>query len=119
MLGDEPRVVNAFCEYLESQGWTVRREVAFCDVAAERGDERIFAEAKGRTTELGLDVDTLYGQLLRRMPADEVGRAEFGVVVPTEARSAALRVPKRIRDALGIVVYTVDVDGRVNREEVA
>jgi hypothetical protein len=113
MRGDEARVVEAFCAYLTTNGWTVRREVAFCDVAAERGDERLFAEAKGRTAAIGLDVDTLYGQLLRRMPPEELGRAQFAVVVPTEARTAALRVPARIRRALGIAVYTVDSDGHV------
>jgi len=45
----------------------VAREVEFADVYAERGVERLYAEAKGRTAAIGLDVDTLYGQLLRRM----------------------------------------------------
>lgn len=39
----------------------------FLDIYAERGQERLYAEAKGRTSEIGLDVDILYGQLLRRM----------------------------------------------------
>lgn len=117
MRGDEARVVEAFCQWLESHGWTVRREVDFCDVAAERDGQRLYAEAKGRTAAPGLDVDTLYGQLLRRMPAEEVGRAEFAVVVPSEARAAALRVQPRVRAALNIAVYTVDADGSVTRED--
>ena len=52
---------------------TVRREVNFVDVYAERGDERLYAEAKGPTTSPGLDVDTLYGQLLRRMKDPKPG----------------------------------------------
>jgi hypothetical protein len=69
MIGDERRVVDAFCSHLESEGWSTSREVDFCDVVAERGpDEILYAEAKGRTKAIGLDVDTLYGQLLRRMP---------------------------------------------------
>lgn len=108
MRGDEARVVNAFCSWLESEGWRVEREVDFCDVRATRGTELMFAEAKGRTAAPGLDIDTLYGQLLRRVPADAVGVAQFAVVVPSTALSAALRVPLSVREALGIEIYTVD-----------
>ena len=62
---------------------------------------------------MGLDVDTTYGQLLRRMPASQVGVAEFAVVVPTSALSAALRVPARVRELLGIEIYAVDEEGGV------
>lgn len=113
MRGDETRVVDAFCSWLEGDGWVVEREVAFCDVRATRGSELMFAEAKGRTAAPGLDIDTLYGQLLRRVPADAVGVAQFAVVVPSTALSAALRVPLSVREALGIDVYTVDESGRV------
>ena len=61
MPGDEKRVIDAYVAWLEQRNWTVRREVDFADVYAERGDERLYAEAKGRTTSPGLDVDTLYG----------------------------------------------------------
>jgi hypothetical protein len=67
MHGDEKRVVDAFVAWLQNEGWTAEKEVNFADVFARRGDERLYAEAKGRTSEIGLDVDTLYGQLLRRM----------------------------------------------------
>jgi hypothetical protein len=117
MKGDEARVVAAFCGWLEREGWTVRPDLPFCDVCAERGQERLFAEAKGRTLATGLDVDTAYGQLLRRMPPEEVGHAQFGIVVPAEARAAALRVPKRVRDALRIAVYVVEEDGSVEAAE--
>lgn len=61
-------------------------------------------------------MDTLYGQLLRRMPAEEVGpTTRFAVVVPTGAEVAALRVPKRVRDILRIDVHTVSDDGQVER----
>lgn len=91
----------------------VEREVAFCDVRATRGTELMFAEAKGRTAAPGLDIDTLYGQLLRRVPADAVGEAQFAVVVPSTALSAALRVPSSVREVLGIEIYTVDDLGSV------
>ena len=113
MRGDEERVVSAFCGWLTDDGWTVKREVDFCDVVAERGDETLFAEAKGRTAAIGLNVDTLYGQLLRRVPLHDTGAARFGVVVPTSARTAALRVPEATRRLLRITVYLVDEDGRV------
>jgi hypothetical protein len=113
MRGDEERIVRAFCQWLEGQGWTIRREVKFIDVVAERGDERLFAEAKRRTAAIGLDVDTLYGQLLRRMPEEEVGRARFGVVVPVEGMSAA--VSKRVRQLLRIEIFAVHEDGSVEK----
>ena len=111
--GDEARVVDAFCSWLATNGWEVEREVEFCDVLARRGDEVIYAEAKGKTASVGLDLDTMYGQLLRRMPASEVGVAQFAVVVPTSALSAALRVPARVRELLGIEIYAVDDRGGV------
>ena len=113
MRGDEERVVSAFSGWLSGQGWTVEREIEFCDVVARRGDDTLYAEAKGRTSAIGLDVDTLYGQLLRRVPLHDTGSARFGVVVPTEARAAALRVPEATRRLLRITVYVVDEGGRV------
>ncbi len=47
MRGDETRVVGAFERYLTATGWSVTREVDFCDVFAERGEERLYVEAKG------------------------------------------------------------------------
>jgi hypothetical protein len=81
MRGDEARVVAAFCDYLRAEGWEVEREVKFVDVLAKKGDVTLYAEAKGRTVAIGLDVDTLYGQLLRRAPEDEMNSI-LGVVVP-------------------------------------
>lgn len=111
--GDEERVVAAFCAWLEAEGWSVEREVDFCDVVADRDGERLYAEAKGRTAATGLDVDTLYGQLLRRMPIAEEPQASFAVVVPTAAVRAATRVSPRLRDLLRIAVYEVTDEGQV------
>lgn len=111
MIGDEARVVEAFCAWLSAQGWHYQREVAFVDVVGDRAGHRVYAEAKGRTAATGLDIDTLYGQLLRRMPANQVGEAVFAVVVPDTAVKAAERVPIRVRELLGIEVYGVDADG--------
>jgi hypothetical protein len=113
MIGDEERVVAVFRAWLEGQGWTVRLNVDHCDVVAYRGEERLFAEAKGRTASPGLDIDTLYGQLLRRIPTDGLSY-QLGVVAPSEAVTAALRVPSAVRDRLGIAVFEVtDADAVV------
>ena len=96
--------------------WTVETEKDYIDVVAQRGAEKLLAEVKGRTKSgRGGGIDSLYGQLLRRMPAEEVGEAttRFAVVVPDSSEKAALRVPKRVRDALRIDIYTVTDSGQV------
>jgi hypothetical protein len=113
MRGDEKRVIDAYVTWLKQNNWTVQREVDFTDVYAERGDERLYAEAKGRSTSPGLDVDTLYGQLLRRMSDPKPG-ARYAVVVPTAALNAALRVPAWVRDRLSVDIYEVDDDAKVH-----
>jgi len=108
-------VVPAFRRWLEAQGWETEAESGFVDVVAHRGDETIYAEVKGRTkSRAGAGLDTLYGQLLRRMPVEEVGDStRFAVVIPTGAEAAALRVPKRVRNLLRIDIYVVSDDGQV------
>lgn len=117
MRGDEARVIAAFVGWLEAEGWSVELEVDFCDVVARRDGITLFAEAKGETAAIGLDIDTMYGQILRRMPLEEDESYRFAVVVPTRASAAALRVPKRTRDALRIGVFEVMSDGRVHEVE--
>lgn len=114
MRGDEERIIQAFVGWLTDQGWQVQREVAFVDILATRGEQTLYAEAKGRTSSPGLDVDTMYGQLLRRIPPDEVGNARFAVVVPDVTLRFALRVPVRVRAVLGIDVYSVTEAGEVS-----
>lgn len=115
MRGDEQRVVDAFCRWLEDEGWTVSREVEFGDVVAERDGEAIYAEAMGETAAMGLDIDTLYGQLLRRMPITDDSVARFAVVVPSPALPAATRVPRRVREMLRIDIYSID-DAKCERK---
>ncbi|WP_333997600.1 hypothetical protein [Burkholderia gladioli] len=118
MRGDEKRVVEAFCAHLVSEGWSVETEVNHVDVVATLDGHHIYAEAKGRTDRNGpLDVDTLYGQLLRRMPDEEIGRARFAVVVPEEMLRAAARVPPRVRALLNIEIYAVTDSNEVRRFE--
>lgn len=105
-------MVDVFCLWLEDAGWFVRREVNFVDVAAVRGDEHLYAEAKGRTAAIGTDVDMLYGQLLRRMPDDDA-TARYAVVVPSVAVGAALRVPAWVRERLRLDVFEVTDENKV------
>ena len=114
MRGDEARVTAAFARWLRNDGWNVQLEVGHIDVVAERGDHRLYAEVKGRTTDAGLDVDTAYGQLLRRMTDTGPTQVRYGIVVPTAAVKAALRVSTHVRAALGIDVYEVDDAGAVH-----
>jgi hypothetical protein len=86
------------------------------DICGWRGDERLYAEAKGRTAAIGLDVDTLYGQLLRRM-ADPAADARYAVVIPTAAVQAALRMSAWVRQRLSIKVYEADDAGQVHLRE--
>ena len=106
--GRESEIVAVFCRWLQDHGWTAQTEVGWIDVLAERGDERLIAEAKGLTAAPGLDVDTMYGQLLRRMTLDPGTR--YGVVVPEKLIPVASRVSVEIRARLGIRLYGIDAD---------
>jgi hypothetical protein len=111
--GDEQRIVEAFCAWLKQDGWTVETEVDFCDVVAERDGRKLYAEAKGRTAAVGLDVDAMFGQILRRMPLAEDRVASFAVVVPEEGARAVKRVPDRVMQMLRIEAFAVDENGVV------
>lgn len=88
--------MSAFCAFLEENGWEVQQELDFVDVAATRAGITLLAEAKGRTSSPGLDVDTLYGRLLRRIPGSAVGVAMLAVVVvPTSLSSSPSVSPPR------------------------
>ena len=78
----EAEVEAAFVRYLLERGWDVDTDKTdHADVVARRGAEYIVAEVKGTTAAPGLDVDTAYGQLLRRM-GDRPEGTRFAIVVP-------------------------------------
>ena len=109
----EAEVEAAFVRYLLERGWDVDTDkVDHADVVARRGAEHLVAEVKGTTTSAGLDVDTGYGQLLRRM-GDRPEGTRFAIVVPESARKAALRVPGEVRWRLAIDVWVVTELGSV------
>ncbi|MFL6122890.1 hypothetical protein [Actinophytocola sp.] len=104
-----------FAAWLIGQGWTVRTEIDYVDVVAERDGQRLVAEAKGHTTSPGLDIDTAWGQLLRRMPVIDDGTTRYALVVRDESRSvrAATRVPSRICELLRVTLYAVATNGTI------
>ena len=85
----------------------MKRGFEFVDVYAEPGRVKLYGETKGPTAAICLDVDAMYGPLLRRMK-DPDASARYAVVVPTAALSAALRVPAWVRESPRIDVYEVD-----------
>jgi len=113
MLLTEAQVVEHFCAALTADGWAVTTEVKFVDVVAHKDGTTIYAEAKGHTSSTGTDVDTMYGQLLRRIGDAPNPRARYAVVEPDTALTATLRVPTWVRSRLLIDVYAVHEDGRV------
>jgi len=113
--GDEARVVTAFCDYLEADGWAVETGVKWVDVVAQRDGQTMYAEVKGRAgPDTGTALDILYGQLLRRMETEDAPEVRYAVVVPDEAVTKAQRVPAWVRGRLRIDLYAVDAEGRVS-----
>jgi hypothetical protein len=110
----EAEVVGHFGRWLEAEGWHVDLEINWVDITATRGGGTLIAEAKGSTAAVGLDVDTAYGQLLRRMTDDP--STAYAIVVPSAATRAALRVPERVLNTLRLSVFSVAEDGTVQLE---
>jgi len=111
---NKAQVVEHFCAALRGHGWDVTTEVQFVDVVAHKEGLTIYAEAKGHTSSPGLDVDTMYGQLLRRMTTEDDPYVRYAVVVPATVLTAAKRVRGWVRARLRIDVYAVSEDGRVD-----
>lgn len=116
--GSEARIEEAFAAYLTSEGWEVQLQVDYVDVIGTKGGRTLKAEVKGWTgANSGLDVDTMFGQILRRFPGGPDERFRAAVVVPMEALAKVRRVPGWVLLNVGIDVYTVDRDGHVERHE--
>ncbi|MFF7472518.1 hypothetical protein [Streptomyces sp. NPDC008092] len=112
---DEDRVTDAFRTWLLAEGWTpVDPTDRWTDLEAVRGDERLVCEAKGRTSEKGIDADIAYGQLLRRMTSQDP-RTRYALVVPSSSVKAVERVPAHVRELLRIEVYEVTDGNAVRR----
>jgi hypothetical protein len=112
---DEDRVTDAFRTWLLAGGWTpVDPTDRWTDLEAVRGNERLICEAKGRTSEKGIDADIAYGQLLRRMTSQET-QIRYALVVPSSSVKAVERVPAHVRELLRIDVYEVTDDDVVRQ----
>jgi hypothetical protein len=114
----EAQVQEAWVRYLMDRAWDVTTSNAdFTDVIARRGAELLLAEVKGHTTSPGLDVDTVYGQLLRRMKPETRDLTRYALVVPESMVGAVQRVARPVRRLIGIEVYLVSDLGQVRRFE--
>jgi hypothetical protein len=108
----EDQVHQHFEIWLREGGWTLRRDQGHADVIATRDGVQLIAEVKGITQSAGLDIDTAYGQVLRRMSSD--ASSVYGIVLPSELEPFALRVSDRVRQSLRITIYLVDANGDVH-----
>lgn len=97
-----------FADYLRANGWdVVLGDPSFVDVIATHPEHgRLLAEVKAHTSSPGLDVDTMFGQLLRRMRDPDEG-IRYAVVAPETIRSAVERVPAVFRDLLNLEVWII------------
>lgn len=107
----ERDVVSIFAAELRNAGWQTEFEVDWVDIVGRRDGRTLLGEAKGSTTAPGLDVDTAFGQLLRRMRDDD---ASYAIVVADSASAAARRVSQSVLERLNISVYAVGDDGSVS-----
>jgi hypothetical protein len=109
-------VVEVFSAWLVEQGWECTELPSYGDypdIDARHPDgRRLVVEAKGFTRDAGIDLDTGYGQLLRRMKGEPA--TTYALVVAGAVVRFAQRVPSEVRSRLGIALYTVDASGKVD-----
>jgi hypothetical protein len=113
--GSEATVVEVFSAWLTEQGWECEKlppRGDYPDIDARHSDgRRLVVEAKGFTRDAGIDLDTGYGQLLRRMRGEP--DTTYALVVAKTVVRFAQRVPSEVRRQLGIALYAVDTNGNV------
>jgi hypothetical protein len=114
--GAEATVIEVFSTWLVEQGWECAELPPHGDypaIDARHPDgRRLIVAAKGFTRDAGTDLDTGYGQLLRRMKGEPA--TTYALVVAGTVVRFAQRVPSEVRSRLGIALYTVDSNGRVD-----
>jgi len=111
----EATVVEVFSAWLVEQGWECAERPSRGDqpaiVARHSDGRRLVVEAKGFSRDASADLDTGYGQLLRRMNGEPA--TTYALVVAGTVVRFAQRVPSEVRAKLGIVLYKVDFNGEV------
>lgn len=112
-MRSETEVEAAVIRWLLERGWDVRHGPQNgADLLAQRGSEHLVVEAKGHTSAPGVDVDTLIGQILRRIdPGAEMTR--YAVAVPETLLRTIERVDAEVLARLDVDVLLVDDFGRV------
>jgi len=108
-----PRASDAFSDWLIDQGWAIVDGSARKGYTAIRDGETLVVVGNRRGVSTQEDRDRCYGQLLRKMSERPAARTRYAVVGTSNSRADLLRVPKRVRDALSIDIYTADADGTV------
>lgn len=92
----------------------MRAQIGHVDVFAERGEQTLTAEVKGRTAAIGLDADTARAAAAPhdQKPTRTLVRRRRP---QPDALQATLRVPTDVRDTLHIDVYEVTDAGDVHQ----
>ena len=96
-------MVQVFVTWLQGRGESVDTGVAWANVVAKRGAERLVAEVKGITSSPGLDI-TLYGQLFRRMT--DLDGTSYAVRA-RKARRGCVPRPVAVRSRINIRLFGV------------
>jgi hypothetical protein len=114
--GSEATVIEVFSTWLAERGWEcapLPPHGDHPDIDARHPDgRRLVVEAKGFSRDAGADLDTGYGQLLRRMKGEPA--TTYALVVAGTVVRFAQRVPSDVRSSLGIALYAVDAGGKVD-----
>lgn len=102
--------------YFKNQGFSILEKIPYLDVHAKKEDEEWRVECKGKTSVIGLDLDTGIGQILRRMNDEN---ANYAVAIPDIPgfRNATARLPKRVRRILNLHWIWVKENGEVEIEK--
>ena len=114
--GSTSTIVEIFTAWLTEQGWNCADRPPHGDhpdIDAWRPDtrRRLIAEVKGMTRDADADLDMGYGRLLRRMTGES--DTGYALVVSKKLVWWAQRVPHEVRARLGVALYTVDFNGKV------
>lgn len=85
------------------------------DRVYRKGDDIWIIEAKGETSQIGLDFRTGLGQLLHKMGEKRNPKIKYALAFPNEVRfhNQAKMVAQRIRKALNLHFIVVDENGDV------